>query len=77
MTSKMSSTAKKLYRGVQQKSLENLLKRELVFNFGYDNKLAIAEVLVEKIMEIIAVYAPDRRYGWRWTKKIRRLEGKQ
>ena len=60
MTSKMSSTAKKLYRGVQQKSLENLLKRELVFNFGYDNKLAIAEVLVEKIMEIIAVYAPDR-----------------
>lgn len=60
MTSKMSGVAKKLYRGMQQKSLENLLKRELVFNFGYDNKLAIAEVLVEKIMEILTVYAPDR-----------------
>ena len=60
MTSGMSSVAKKIYRGVQQKSLENLLKRELVFGFGYDNKLAIAEALVARIMDILEVYAPDR-----------------
>jgi len=60
MKSGASKIAKSIYRGVQQRSLENLLKRELVFNFGYDNKLAIAEVLVQKIVEILDLYAPEK-----------------
>lgn len=51
---------KALYGSIQQKSLENMIKRELVLNYGYDNKLAIAESLAARIMELFNDYAPDR-----------------
>ena len=51
---------KALYGSIQQKSLENMIKRELVLNYGYDNKLAIAESLAARIMELFTDYAPDR-----------------
>lgn len=51
---------KALYGSIQQKSLENMIKRELVLNYGYDNKLAIAESLAGRIMELFTEYAPDR-----------------
>ena len=51
---------KALYGSIQQKSLENMIKRELVLNYGYDNKLAIAESLAVRIMELFNEYAPDR-----------------
>ena len=52
--------AKSIYSTVQQKSLESMIKRELVLNYGYDNKLAIAESLASRIMELFTDYAPDR-----------------
>lgn len=52
--------AKSIYSSVQQKSLENMIKRELVLNYGYDNKLAIAESLASRIMQLLTDYAPDR-----------------
>ena len=51
---------KALYGSIQQKSLENMIRRELVLNYGYDNKLAIAESLAARIMELFTDYAPDR-----------------
>jgi hypothetical protein len=51
---------KALYGSIQQKSLENMIRRELVLNYGYDNKLAIAESLAARIMELFNEYAPDR-----------------
>lgn len=52
--------AKSVYSSIQQKSLESMIKRELVLNYGYDNKLAIAESLAARIMQIFDDYAPDR-----------------
>jgi hypothetical protein len=52
--------AKTIYNTVQQKSLENMIKRELVLNYGYDNKVAIAEALASRIMQLLDDYAPDK-----------------
>lgn len=54
------SYAKALYSPSQQKTLQNLLKRELVCNFGFEHKLKIAEVLIETFLEIIAQYGRQR-----------------
>ena len=51
---------KSIFGVFQQKSLFNLLRRELVLNFGYDNKLAIADVLAQRMLELFEEYAPDR-----------------
>lgn len=61
----MTDKAKRLlYKSIfgvfQQKSLFNVLRRELVLNFGYDNKLAIADVLAQRMLELFEEYAPDR-----------------
>lgn len=61
----MSNVAKRLlakgiYGTFQQKSLENMIRRELVLNFGYDNKLAIADVLAKRVLELVDEFAPDR-----------------
>lgn len=45
----------------EQKTLHNVLKRELLFNFGYEDKLAIAELLVERFLELVKEYSPDPR----------------
>jgi len=52
--------AKSIYNTVQQKSLENMIKRELVLNYGYDNKVAIAESLASRVMQLLDDYAPDK-----------------
>mgnify|MGYP005845229389 CR=1 FL=1 len=54
------SYAKAVYSPSQQKTLANLLKRELVCNFGFDNKVKIAEVLIETMLDIIDRYGQDR-----------------
>lgn len=60
MTDKAKRLLHKSTFGVfQQKSLFNLLRRELVLNFGYDNKLAIAQVLAQRMLELFQEYAPD------------------
>ncbi len=55
------STAKAIYGPSQQKTLHNLLKRELVLNFGFENKLKIADVLIDSLLEIIDTYGKDRQ----------------
>lgn len=61
MTDKAKRLLQKSIFGVfQQKSLFNILRRELVLNFGYDNKLAIADVLAQRMLELFEQYAPDR-----------------
>jgi len=61
MTDKARRLLSKSIFGVfQQKSLFNLLRRELVLNFGYDNKLAIAQVLAQRMLELFQEYAPER-----------------
>jgi hypothetical protein len=52
--------AKSMYSAIQQKSLENMIKRELVLNYGYDNKVAIAESLAARIMQLFDDYAPAK-----------------
>lgn len=61
MTDKTKRLLSKSIFGVfQQKSLFNILRRELVLNFDYDNKLAIADVLAERMLKLFEEYAPDR-----------------
>jgi hypothetical protein len=43
----------------EQKTLHNLLKRELVFNFGYEDKIAIADLLVERLLALVKEFSPD------------------
>jgi hypothetical protein len=43
----------------EQKTLHNLLKRELLFNFGYEDKVAIADLLVERFLALVQEYSPD------------------
>lgn len=43
----------------EQKTLHNILKRELLYNFGYEDKLAIADLLVERMIELVREYSPD------------------
>jgi len=60
MTDKAKRLLHKSMFGVfQQKSLYNILRRELVLNFGYDNKLAIADVLAHRMLELFEEFAPE------------------
>jgi hypothetical protein len=49
-----------IYASHQQKSLKSMIKRELVLNFGYADKLSVAELLAERMIEIFHQYAPDK-----------------
>ena len=55
------SRAKALYGPSQKKTLHNLLKRELLFNFGYEDKGKIADVLINSFLEIIAQFGQDKQ----------------
>ncbi len=43
----------------EQKTLHNILRRELLFNFGYEDKVAIADLLVERFLTLVKEYSPD------------------
>lgn len=49
-----------VYRSLQQKTLENMIIRELVMNFGYDNQLAVAETLAKRVLEIVKEYSLEK-----------------
>ena len=51
---------RELYGGAAQKSIQNVLKRELLENFGFSDKLAIADLLVNRFIDIYETYAPGR-----------------
>lgn len=42
-----------------EKTLHNILKRELLFNFGYEDKVAIADLLVDRFLALVREYSPD------------------
>ena len=50
--------SKTVFGVLQQKSLLSILRRDLVLNFDYDNKLAIAQVLAHKMLDLFEEYAP-------------------
>lgn len=54
------AAAKTICGTIQQKSLEAMIKRELVLNYGYSDKLKIAEVLAQTMIRIFEDYAPER-----------------
>ena len=58
-TSAKRSYYKMVYGPSQEKTLHNLLKRELVINFGFENKLKIADVLIDSMLAIIEDYGRD------------------
>jgi hypothetical protein len=43
----------------EQKTLHNILRRELLFNFGYEDKIAIADLLVERFLALVKEFSPD------------------
>jgi len=47
-----------LYKSLAQKTLRNMVVRELVLNFGYDNQVAVAETLAERVLRIVEEYSP-------------------
>lgn len=49
-----------LYKNLTQKTLTNMIKRELIFNYVYDNSLAVAESLATRMVGIIAEYSPSK-----------------
>ena len=46
-----------VYKSLQQKTLRNMIIRELVINFGYDNQLAVADTLAKRVLEIVKEYS--------------------
>lgn len=51
---------RRVYASVQKKSLRNMILRELVLNFGYSDKLKIAEVLADTMTGLFESYVRDR-----------------
>jgi hypothetical protein len=51
---------KALYGPLAQKTLHNVLKRELMEQFGFENMGLIADSLIRRFLEILNEYSPDR-----------------
>lgn len=49
---------KQMYGGCLQKNLKNIFKRELIENFGFSDKLAIADLIVDRFIELYELYSP-------------------
>jgi hypothetical protein len=52
--------AKAQYGALQGKNLRNVLIRKLIKEYGYDNKLRIAEVLVDDFLDAMEEYTPKQ-----------------
>jgi hypothetical protein len=52
---------KAVYGPLCQQTLEAVLKRELMTNFGFENMGVIADVLIQRFLDIIEEYAPSRK----------------
>jgi hypothetical protein len=48
------------YGPLAQKSLQSVLKRELMEQFGFENMGLIADALVKRFLEIVDEYAPEK-----------------
>jgi DNA-binding CsgD family transcriptional regulator len=45
-----------MYGAVRQKTLANVIKRKLIYEFGYDHQLAVAETLTQHLIELFDIY---------------------
>jgi hypothetical protein len=52
---------KALYGPLCQQTLEAVLKRELMTNFGFENMAVVADVLIKRFLAIIETYAPSQK----------------
>lgn len=52
---------KAVYGPLCQQTLEAVLKRELMTNFGFENMGVIADVLIQRFLDIIEEYAPPQK----------------
>ena len=52
---------KAVYGPLCQQTLNAVLKRELMANFGFENMGIVADVLIERFLDIIESYAPDEK----------------
>jgi len=52
---------KAIYGPLSQQTLEAVLKRELLTNFGFENMGVVADVLIQRFLAIIEEYAPLRK----------------
>jgi len=50
------------YEPLAGKSLHNVLKRELVEEFGFENMGLIADGLIRRFLEILGSFDPKRRF---------------
>lgn len=51
---------KATYGPLAQKTLHNVLKRELMDQFGFENMGLIADALIHRFLELLHEYSPDR-----------------
>lgn len=52
---------KATYGPLSQQTLEAVLKRELLTNFGFENMGVVADVLIQRFLAIIEEYAPSQK----------------
>ncbi|MBL6982472.1 MAG: DUF1670 domain-containing protein [Anaerolineales bacterium] len=52
---------KAVYGPLSQQTLEAVLKRELLTNFGFENMGVVADVLIQRFLAIIEEYAPSQK----------------
>lgn len=50
---------KAVYGPLAQKTLHNLLKRELMEEFGFENMGLIADALINRLLELVDTYTPE------------------
>ena len=61
---KLSKSAKKIktvFSSITQRSLFHLIRNELIYNFGFENAIKIAEAIATSVVEIFKNYTPDVR----------------
>lgn len=60
MIDKRRIIKKSIYSSMQQKNLKNIILRELILNYGYFDKVKIAERIAEDMVEIFERYAKGK-----------------
>jgi len=52
---------KQIYGPLSQKTLPNILKRELMEQFGFENMGLIADVLIARLLQLVHEYSPENK----------------
>ena len=51
---------KEMYGGLLKKNIKSILIRELIERFGYSDKTAIAQLMVDNFIQLFDIYAPGK-----------------